>query len=165
MTPPESAESGARMSIRPALRSDLPVVRQILEVHARSEASLRRADSAIDELDDVLFGRDAFVQVTIAEHDGSFAGLAVWYRTFSSWARTSGIWLEDLYVVETHRRSGVARELMGYLRDRTGGRIEWDVTVGNDAGERFYASLGAVPLPDITRYRWVANDALQPDHT
>ena len=165
MTPPESAESGARMAIRPALPSDLPVIRQILEMHARTEASLRRADSAIDELEDVLFGPDAFVQVTIAEHEGSFAGLAVWYRTFSSWARTSGIWLEDLFVVEAHRRSGVARELMGYLRDQTDGRIEWDVTVGNDAGERFYESLGAVPLPDITRYRWVANDPLQPDHT
>ena len=78
-----------------------------------------------------LFGRDAFVQVTIAERDdASFAGLAMWYRTFSSWARTSGIWLEDLFVVEAHRRSGVARELMDYLRGQTDGRIEWDVTVG-----------------------------------
>lgn len=161
MTPTESASSP--VSVRPALPSDLPVIRQILELHARHEASLRRADSAIDELEDVLFGPDAFVEVAIAEHDGSFAGLAVWYRTFSSWARTSGIWLEDLFVAETHRRVGVARELMGYLRGRTDGRIEWDVTVGNESGERFYASLGAVPLPDITRYRWVKDDPLQPD--
>src|SRR4051812_48455677 len=152
------------MSVRRAAPSDLPVIRRTLELHARSEASLRRADSAIDELEEALFGRDAFVQVTIAEDpDASLAGLAMWYRTFSSWARTSGIWLEDLFVVEAHRRSGVARELMGYLRGRTNGRIEWDVTRGNATAERFYESLGAVALPDVNRYRWVANDPLQPE--
>jgi GNAT superfamily N-acetyltransferase len=162
MTPPDSASS----TVRPALPSDLPVIRQTLELHARDEASIRRADTAIDELEEVLFGADAFVRVSIAERpDGSFAGLALWYRTFSSWARTSGIWLEDLFVVQAHRRSGVARELMSYLRSQTDGRIEWDVTRGNAAGELFYESLGAVALPDVTRYRWVANDPLQPDDT
>jgi GNAT superfamily N-acetyltransferase len=152
------------VSVRQAVPSDLPVIRRTLELHARNEAALRRAETAVDELADAVFGPDAFVQVTIAERgDAAFAGLAVWYRTFSSWARTSGIWLEDLFVVEAHRRSGVARELMDDLRGRTDGRIEWDVTVGNESGERFYASLGAVPLPDITRYRWVANDPLQPE--
>jgi GNAT superfamily N-acetyltransferase len=149
--------------VRQALPSDLPIIRRTLELHAQSEASMRRADSAIDELEDVLFGADAFVQVTIAERPAeTFAGLAMWYRTFSSWARTTGIWLEDLYVVEAHRRSGVARELMGYLRGQTDGRIEWDVTIGNATAERFYQSLGAVALPDVTRYRWVADDPLQP---
>lgn len=154
------------MSVRQAIQSDLPVIRQTLEIHARTEASLRRADSAVDELDNALFGKDAFVRVTIAErcdHSGtSFAGLAMWYRTFSSWARTSGIWLEDLFVVEEHRKSGVGRELMDYLRGQTDGRIEWDVTLGNVNAERFYKRLGAVALPGVTRYRWVVNDPLQP---
>lgn len=164
MTPPDSASPGPRVSVRQALPSDVSIIRRTLEMHARDEASMRRADAVIDELEDALFGSDAFVRVSIAERpDGSFAGLALWYRTFSSWARTSGIWLEDLYVVEAHRRSGVARELMGYLRSQTDGRIEWDVTTGNVTGERFYESLGAVALPDVTRYRWVANDPLQPE--
>jgi GNAT superfamily N-acetyltransferase len=124
---------------------------------------MRRAEWAIDELDDALFGKDAFVHATIAERgERSFAGLAMWFRTFSSWARTSGIWLEDLFVVEAHRRSGVASELMNHLRSQTDGRIEWDVTVGNVAAERFYERLGAVALPDVTRYRWVGDDPLQP---
>ena len=153
------------MSVRQAVLSDLPVIRQTLETHARTEASMRRAGSAADELEDAVFGKNAFVKVTIAERPGdsgaSFAGLAMWYRTFSSWARTSGIWLEDLFVVERHRKSGVGRELMEYLRRETDGRIEWDVTLGNVSAERFYQSLGAVALPDVTRYRWVSNDPLQ----
>jgi GNAT superfamily N-acetyltransferase len=148
------------VSVRAAVPSDLSVIRHTLETHALSESSVSRADSAIDELESALFGADAFVKVTIAERDGAFAGLAMWFRTFSSWARTSGIWLEDLFVVEAHRRSGVARELMDHLRDQTDGRIEWDVTVGNATAERFYASLGAVALSDVTRYRWVDNDPL-----
>ncbi len=150
------------MPVRRALPSDLPAIRQTLEMHALSEASMQRAAGAVDQLDDVVFGADAFVEVTIAERDDApFAGLAMWYRTFSSWARTSGIWLEDLFVVEAHRRSGVARELMDYLRGRTDGRIEWDVTVGNTTAERFYERLGAVALPDVNRYRWVVDDPLQ----
>jgi GNAT superfamily N-acetyltransferase len=136
-------------------------------MHARTEAAMRRAKSAVDELNDALFGADAFVNLTIAERPGtsgaSFAGLAMWYRTFSSWARTSGIWLEDLFVLEAHRKSGVGRELMEYLRAQTNGRIEWDVTPGNIAAERFYERLGAVGLPGITRYRWVVNDPLHPE--
>lgn len=155
------------MSVRQALPSDLSVIRTTLEMHARNEASMRRADAAVDELEDALFGTHAFVEVTIAERRGasgsSFAGLAMWYRTFSSWARTSGIWLEDLFVLEAHRRSGVGRELMGFLRGQTDGRIEWDVATGNVTAELFYEGLGAVALPGVTRYRWVANDPLQPE--
>jgi GNAT superfamily N-acetyltransferase len=151
------------MSVRPAQHSDVPVIRDTLEMHARTEASMRRAGSVADELEDALFGPAAFVHVTIAERPfAPFAGLAMWYRTFSSWARTSGIWLEDLFVVAEHRESGVGRELMDYLRAQTGGRIEWDVSPGNVAAERFYARLGAVALPGVTRYRWVANDPLRP---
>jgi GNAT superfamily N-acetyltransferase len=154
------------VSVRQALVSDLPVIRRTLEMHAHSEAAMRRADSAVDELEDAVFGRHAFVHVTIAERPHasgvSFAGLAMWHRTFSSWARTSGIWLEDLFVVEAHRDLGVGRELMDYLRAQTNGRIEWDVTPGNIAAERFYARLGAVALPGITRYRWVVDDPLTP---
>ncbi|HET6868891.1 MAG TPA: GNAT family N-acetyltransferase [Solirubrobacteraceae bacterium] len=153
------------MSVRHALPADLPVIRQTLEMHARTEASMFRDEAAVDELENVLFGPDAFVQVTIAERPDrsapAFAGLAMWYRTFSSWARTSGIWLEDLYVVDSFRKAGVGRELMDYLRTQTEGRIEWDVTLGNDGAERFYARLGAVALPDVTRFRWVADDPLQ----
>src|ERR1700744_4940191 len=122
---------------------------------------MRRAEWAVDQLDDAVFGVDAFVHVTIAERDDTFAGLAMWYRTFSSWACTSGIWLEELFVVEEHRNAGVGGELMAYLRGQTSGRIEWDMTVGNVAAERFYERLGAEPLPDVTRYRWVVDDALR----
>ena len=153
------------MAVRPALLTDLPLIRQILETHAWSEASLRRDPSFTDELEDVMFGPDAFVRVTIAERQGEsgpeLAGLALWFRNFSSWGRRSGIWLEDLYVLEAHRKSGVGRELMTYLRSQTAGRVDWDVTIGNAAAEQFYESLGARPLLNETRYRWVLDDPLR----
>jgi GNAT superfamily N-acetyltransferase len=154
------------MAVRPALVTDLPVIRQILETHASSEASLRRDPSFTDELEDVMFGPDAFVRVTMADRPGKsgpvLAGLALWFRTFSSWGRRSGIWLEDLYVLEAHRHSGVGRELMMYLRSQTAGRVDWDVTIGNAGAERFYESLGARPLRKETRYRWIIDDPLRP---
>jgi GNAT superfamily N-acetyltransferase len=154
------------VAVRQALLADLPVIRQILEEHAASEASLRRDPSFTDEIEDAVFGPDAFVRVTIAERPGDsgpvLAGLALWFRSFSSWGRRSGIWLEDLYVLEGHRQSGVGRELMMYLRSQTAGRVEWNVTLGNARAERFYESLGARPHRGEVRYRWVLEDSLRP---
>jgi len=44
--------------------------------------------------------------------DGSVAGHALWYPTFSTFKGKTGIWLEDLYVRPAHRRQGHAGALM-----------------------------------------------------
>lgn len=143
-----------RMSIRDARADDLSEIRSILRHHAESEGGIVPADD--DELKQALFGAAPVVYVAIAETEGTLAGLAMWYPTFSSWALRSGIWLEDLYVKPEFRKAGVGRELMLYLRGRTEGRIEWDVSDGNDRAHRFYRRLGAAHLDGFARYRWPA---------
>ncbi|GAA1723220.1 GNAT family N-acetyltransferase [Fodinicola feengrottensis] len=144
------------VTLRSAQERDLPVIRRMLADHAASEAGLD-VPAGRTELAEALFGQAAHVHVVVAvasgDDDDRVVGMAVWYRTFSSWAMASGIWLEDLYVDDEFRGAGVGRLLMGHLRERTTGRIEWDVTVGNTGAERFYASLGASPVPEINRYR------------
>jgi DNA-binding MarR family transcriptional regulator len=46
------------------------------------------------------------------------------------------------------------RELLDELRNRTSGRVEWDMQAGNEKAEAFYAQLGAEPVPGWIRYRW-----------
>ena len=98
------------------------------------------------------------MHVTVAERveaPGTVVGLAMWYWMFSSWTLASGIWLDDLYVDPRYRKDGLGRELMADLRTRTNGRIDWEVSAGNEQAEAFYARLGAVPVPGWTRYRWL----------
>ena len=70
------------------------------------------------------------------------------------WEARPGIWLDDLFVRPSHRRSGLGRELLDELRNRTSGRVEWDMQAGNEKAEAFYAQLGAEPVPGWVRYRW-----------
>lgn len=112
-----------------------------------------------------LFGPSPAAHVLIAEPVvGSsdlvapVAGMALWYRTFSTWVGEPGIWLEDLFVRPSFRRRGLATELMLALGERCGGgprRLEWAVLDWNSEAIAFYRRLGAVPVRGWTRYRWV----------
>lgn len=81
--------------------------------------------------------------------------MALWFRTFSTWLGTSGIWLEDLFVRPEHRRHGYGLALLERLRTMTEGRVEWTVLDWNAPSIEFYRSLGAEPVEGWTRYRWL----------
>ena len=102
-----------------------------------------------------LFGPDAVARALIARHDdGPVAGMALYYRTFSTWQGRDGIWLEDLFVRPAYRRHGYGRALLEALRARTAGRVEWAVLDWNESAQAFYRTLGAAPVEGWTIWRW-----------
>jgi len=108
-----------------------------------------------DEVAEHLFGPDAVARALIAEDDqGECIGMALWYRTFSTWLGRSGIWLEDLFVRPEHRGGGHGKALLEAVRARTDGRVEWAVLDWNRSAIEFYDALGAGPVDGWTRYRW-----------
>ena len=147
------------MPVRMATADDLPTIRALLRTHAETEGGPAAAgDARVDDLDAVLSGDHPTVRVTIVSlpaEPAVIAGMALWYPTFSSWALTSGIWLEDLFIDDAYRNAGLGLELMADLRSRTRGRIEWEVSPGNEGAERFYRKLGASPRGGWTQYRWL----------
>jgi GNAT superfamily N-acetyltransferase len=102
-----------------------------------------------------LFGPSPAAQVLIAEYDGAVAGFALFFTTFSTFLGRPGIWLEDLFVRPQHRGSGLGMALIQSLRERTDGRVEWNVLDWNQPSIDFYDSLGAEPVPGWTTYRWL----------
>ena len=90
--------------------------------------------------------------------DGAVAGMALWFRTFSTFLGRSGIWLEDLFVRPEHRRHGYGLALIEQLRTMTDGRVEWVVLDWNTSAQTFYDGLGAAPVPGWIRYRWAPED-------
>ena len=108
-----------------------------------------------DEVGRHLFGPDAGRPRLMAEtDDGRVAGMALWFRTFSTWVGRPGIWLEDLFVRPSTVAHGYGRALLEAVRDRTDGRVEWTVLDWNQSAIDFYESLGAAPVDGWTRYRW-----------
>jgi diamine N-acetyltransferase len=93
----------------------------------------------------------------IAEWDGEPCGFALWFFDFSTFVARRGIYLEDLYVRESHRGRGVGKALLAELarlaKDIGCARLEWAVLDWNAPSIAFYKSLGAVPMSDWTVYR------------
>jgi GNAT superfamily N-acetyltransferase len=144
------------VKLRDAEPADLPeilaMVRELAEYEREPDAVVFDAD----EFGRHLFGEGAVARALIAEVDGQVAGLALYFRTFSTWLGRDGLWLEDLFVRPTHRRLGVGQALLDALRARTDGRIEWAVLNWNTPAQDFYRTLGAAPMDEWTVWRWAA---------
>ncbi len=100
----------------------------------------------------------------LAEVDGAAVGFALFFPTYSTWLGRPGLWLEDLFVLEAHRRRGIGRALLRRVAqlalERGCGRFEWSVLDWNTGARDFYRGLGAVALDDWTIHR-VSGDALR----
>jgi GNAT superfamily N-acetyltransferase len=84
-------------------------------------------------------------------------GCALWFLNFSTWRGVHGIYLEDLYVRQNMRGSGLGKALLAELaaecRRRGYGRLEWWVLNWNSPAIEFYRSLGGEPMDEWTVYR------------
>jgi GNAT superfamily N-acetyltransferase len=80
------------------------------------------------------------------------AGIALYFYNYSTWRARPGIYLEDLFVRETHRKKGYGKRLLVELAREVvamdGGRLEWSVLKWNEPSIRFYESIGAKTMND-----------------
>jgi GNAT superfamily N-acetyltransferase len=143
------------MRVRDAVPADLPELLALVRELAEYERAADEVAFDADEFATHLFGDNAVASALIAQDEsGAVAGFAVYFRTFSTWLGTSGIWLEDLFVRPDHRRGGAGRALLEAIRARTNGRVEWAVLDWNAPAHEFYRTIGAAPLDEWTVWRW-----------
>jgi GNAT superfamily N-acetyltransferase len=143
------------MSLRPATIDDLDEIIALIHDLAEYERAADEVQLDRTELATHLFGDAPAANVVLAaDDDGTVAGMALYFTTFSTWLGKPGIWLEDLFVRPEHRRRGHGLALLQHLRTLTDGRIEWAVLDWNTPSIEFYEALGARPVPGWTRYRW-----------
>ncbi|TQF03475.1 GNAT family N-acetyltransferase [Kitasatospora acidiphila] len=152
--------------IRSAVVDDVPTIIELIRELADYERALPEAKATEEQLRQALFGAQPAVYALIAEDDatGETAGFALWFRNFSTWTGTHGIYLEDLYVRPQHRGGGHGKALLTELARiavaRGYSRFEWSVLDWNEPSIGFYKSLGAQPMDDWTVYR-LTGDALR----
>jgi GNAT superfamily N-acetyltransferase len=158
-----SDSASSSLTLRAATIADVPLIRELIEGLATYE-KLRDACVATNALlERALFGERPYAEVVIAEQAGDAAGFALFFHNFSTFLARPGIYLEDLFVVPSHRGRGVGKALLQYLAQlavqRECGRLEWSVLNWNVDAIGFYEQLGARPQDEWTVYR-VTGDAL-----
>lgn len=146
------------MAVREAIPGDLAEIEAMIVELAEFEQAPDEVAFDTEMLAKHLFGPDPAASVLIATADDQpdrVAGMAVWFRSFSTWLGRPGVYLEDLFVRPEFRRLGLARQLLDALAERSEGRVEWSVLDWNSAAIAFYDRLGAAPVGGWTRYRWL----------
>ncbi|TME91959.1 MAG: GNAT family N-acetyltransferase [Chloroflexi bacterium] len=104
-----------------------------------------------------LYGPRPYAETVLAEEDGKAVGFALFFHNYSTFLARPGLYLEDLYVLESHRGKGIGKALLAHLAkmavERGCGRMEWAVLDWNVEAIGFYERLGARPNSDWTVYR------------
>lgn len=149
--------------VRAATPADVPDILRLIRELATYEREPDAVETTEEHLQTWLFGPDPVAAVLVAEAAGRVVGMALWFRTYSTWTGVPGIYLEDLYVEPGQRGSGLGKALLTALAriavDRGYRRVEWAVLDWNTPSIEFYEALGARPMEDWTTYR-LTGDAL-----
>ncbi|PNG92958.1 GNAT family N-acetyltransferase [Streptomyces malaysiensis] len=146
--------------IRSAKPSDVPAIQAMIRELAAYERAPQEAKATEEQLREALFGAHPAVFALIAEEAGGAGeparpvGFALWFRNFSTWTGTHGVYLEDLYITPRARGGGHGKALLAELAricvERGYARFEWSVLDWNEPAIGFYAAIGAEPMDEWT---------------
>lgn len=143
--------------IREATAADAADIVRLVRELADYERAADSVANTPELVEQWLFGEDAVASALVAEVEGEVVGVAVWYRSYSTWTGVPGIHLEDLFVDPGHRGSGFGRRFLEALAriavERGYARFEWVVLDWNTPAIEFYEALGAWPVKQWTTYR------------
>ncbi len=151
--------------IRVARPGDEHAVLGLIRELATYERAADDVAATASDLAAVLFGPTpgAWCHVAHDPESGEVVGMALWFRTFSTWTGRHGIHLEDLFVSPAARGRGTGRALLATLAAEclANGwpRLEWAVLDWNSPAIGFYQAIGAESMHGWTTNR-VTGDAL-----
>ena len=151
------------LRLRPATRDDVADIRRLIRALADYE---KEPDAAVVTEADLLrdgFGEKPLFKVVMAEWEGAVVGFAFYFYNYSTWQGRPGLYLEDLFVMPSHRGKGIGKALLVHLAQialrENCGRFVWQVLDWNTPSIQFYESLGAVVMKEWLTMR-VTGEAL-----
>ena len=142
---------------RSATSQDIPVIFSLLRGLAEYEQLVADFVVTENDLSQSLFGPEPIANVILAYDGDKAVGLAVFCQRYSTFLGRQYLYLEDIFVVLSHRGSGIGRKLMeqaALLAQSLGSTmIEWSVLNWNEPAIKFYEHLGAKPVDGWKTYR------------
>ncbi|MEW6370994.1 MAG: GNAT family N-acetyltransferase [Pseudomonadota bacterium] len=144
--------SATHFSIRPADPSDITHIHSMIVELAVFEKLEHMVVATEELLHEGLFGTKPSCEAIVGEENGEVVAFALFFHNFSTFLTKKGLYLEDLYVRQSHRGKGYGTQLLARLAqlamERQCGRFEWSVLDWNEPAINFYKTMGAEILPD-----------------
>lgn len=151
------------VQIRDARPADAATILSFIKELAAYEKLEHEVVADAAQIEKTLFAPSPKVFALIAEADGEPCGFALYFFNYSTFLGRHGLYLEDLFVRESHRGAGIGVALLARLaaiaEANDCGRMEWWVLDWNAPSIAFYKALGAEAMDDWTVYR-LTGDAL-----
>jgi GNAT superfamily N-acetyltransferase len=145
------------LEIRAARESDAPALSALIRAKAEFDGCLQSLRAGESSLREALFSTRPKAKALVAVADSAVVGVVTYYDIYSTFIAKPGIWLDDLYVYETHRGRGIGKALIVRLcqiaRESGCGRIDWIVARDNTNGRSFYEHLGAEVFEQVRHAR------------
>ncbi len=149
--------------VRSATAADIPALFRLIKELAEYENLQQEVAATEQGLERALFGESSTAEALIATAGGEAVGYALFFQNFSTFLGRPGLYLEDLFVIPSHRGRGIGRSLLARVAriavERRSGRLEWAVLDWNQKAIGFYERLGAKAMSEWTIYR-ISGEAL-----
>jgi GNAT superfamily N-acetyltransferase len=114
-------------------------------------------DVRLGQINDAIFGEQPSAYVLLAWEGEKLVGFAAYSFLWPAVGLTHSLFLKELYVVESERRSGVGRHLMQAIFavaiKKDCSRVEWQTETVNAIARAFYSDLGGQELEGKVFYR------------
>ena len=146
-----------RVALREATADDAATIATLVRWLARATGEEHKVLSAPDDFARHGFGSAPAFRALLAERDGEAIGLALWFYNFSSWRGELGAYLQDIYVDEAARGTGLGRRLLAATAQRAQAdgatHLRLSVAADNEGARAFYEHLGFTYRDDECIYQ------------
>jgi ribosomal protein S18 acetylase RimI-like enzyme len=148
---------GVAITVRLATENDAATIHALIVDLARATGLREKVSSKPEHFSRHGAGERPAFQALLAEREGQPLGLSLFFYSFSSWRGELGVYVQDLFVSDAARGSGLGRRLIGEtarLATRRGATyLRLSVAKENTAAQKFYRTIGMTEAEDECIYQ------------
>jgi ribosomal protein S18 acetylase RimI-like enzyme len=138
--------AASALRIRPATEEDAERIHSGIRRIAEHLGEEDKITSTVEDIRRHGFGEEPAFKVLIAEMDGAFAGLCLYFKSFSTWRGTAGAYIQDIVVEPQFRGAGIGKALLWAtarsVKEQGGRYLRLSVDADNPGAQAFYRSNG-----------------------
>lgn len=142
----DSQHTSEAIIIRPGRVEDAAVIHAAIVRLGEFLGTPEKVLSTAADISRYGFGPNPAFSTLIAEMDGEFAGLCLYFPVFSTWMGRPGVFVQDLYVDDRFRGRKVGERLLRHLAAQAAEKgavyLRLAVDADNVAAQAFYEKLG-----------------------